>query len=393
MERSSSGLRRIPLLATIRTMDDMMPDEESDAVSSAVLTQASGGDVPPTLMFHDTHLLTRLSQAQTPLQEYHAKRDILKQHVPLSEVLLFRDWHCLPQACSVLRPMLTHDADSDIRSWLVNPSHFAGNDCPSNVHCGCHTVSLMTQLPMDEKLLALFDQLMTSSSSCIKKECFLTSCLLIVHKSVDSSDPSDQERKQMMQRLNRLWQLLPRIGSNFVGEVVPNSVSSCVRWLIVTFLTIVASDSSDESWRRQQLFNLRHMIAEAAGNSETGDNATKQIIQVFGEEDVKLISVTKIMICILRDLSESTAAQEVFQEFANAIHLDHKVLVDWMMSEEETAVQLLSLLLTYLKLPNDGISESVRMMLVQLRDSWLRLRSKGLAPYEAEPLMRLMRSL
>lgn len=347
-------------------------------------------------MSHEStsRLLIQLSTAQTPLEEYLVTQNIMKMKQCVGQLVLWKGWHCQPQATSVIGPMLTGDHSDELAlvvSWFNKNSNQLDPHCKSERHCSCHTVSLLSALPMDNELLSGFDHLL--SVSCVpRRECFHTACLIAMHDMMIGTNVM-QDREQSMRRLLKLRTSLPRNGSNFVGEANASTSSPSVRWFILTLLKIVATETKDKSWCDSQLVYLRDMIAEITGDSETKNQFTKQIIRVFGDEDVKLISVTKSMICIMRDISDVSAADDMFKELAEAIHYDHSVLVDWLTSDDETAVQLLSLLVTYLKLPNDGMSQSVRNLLIQLRETCVRLTARNLIPYNSEPLLRLMRKL
>lgn len=308
------------------------------------------------------------------------------------QLLSWKGWHCRPQACAVIRLVLTDDQKPLLVSWFVSNAMQLDSYCKSERHCCCHTVRLMSCLQMNSQLLHVFDELLSASCTAPRTDCFLIPCIKTVYDLVTRNDLI-QDIESNMQRLLRLRSSLPRNGSNFVGEADGSTFSSSVRWFILTFVKMLAAETKDKSWCQAQLVYLRDMIAQTGGDSDTENLVTKQMVRVFREDDVKLISVTKSMICILREVSGMGTADEMFAELADAIHCDHSVLVDWLTSDDETAVELLSLLLTYLKLPNDGISHSVRNMLIQLRDTCVRLTAKRLIPYNSEPLLRLMRKL
>jgi hypothetical protein len=115
------------------------------------------------------------------------------------------------------------------------------------------------------------------------------------------------------------------------------------------------------------------------------------IIELFIEEDEQLLIA---LYCILK-LNDNEMSHNLMNEFIEAIDCDHSVLLDMLCNDDETATNLLKLLLIYLKL-NDitiNIAINVRNVLLELCHKIERLTSKKLFPYNVKPLLKLLNKL
>ena len=330
--------------------------------------------------------LLQLSAATTPVHEYLAKRSILQRNIPVTVLLEFTDWHCMAQCCSVLSNYVENEAE--IKMWLVRNITTMSIAC--NRHCACQIFKLISLLESDSDVFVAYDALL---SVCPKNRlCFVIPCLRILDASVNSAAPHQQLIKTM-ERLQNLSNILPQFADNFVGQIIPTGsrYSPQLRSYVLISLKIVASEQTDFAWKRQQLFNLNDMISNALRTDSISD-LVRGLIEVFEDDDGKLILATKCMMDILLDLSDASAAHDLFNEFLKVIRYDHSVLVDWMTSDE-TSVEVLRLLMAYMKCEKSGMREPVRHLLLQVQSVVQRLTDAKMFPYNALPLLRRMRSL
>lgn len=332
--------------------------------------------------------LLRLSKATSPIEEYLAKQTLVKENVSLNLLLDYTGWHCLAQCCSVLIQLCAGN-ENDIKTWMIQNSTHPTPAC--HRHCDCHIFMLMSRLEVDGNLFVVYDALLPACPK--SKPCFVIPCITILSAAVHPAIPR-QQLTLVLERLQSLQPYLPQFAFNFVGETsdVSSHHTPQLRSYALTYLKVIATETTDMVWKRQQLFNLNDMISNTM-RRETKPNLVNGLIEVFEDDDGKLLSATKCMMGIVRDLSDAAAAHDLLHELMRVIRNDHNVLLDWMTSDEETSVEVLTLLLAYLKWERSGMSESVRRVLVQLRGSVQRLVDGKVFPYNAEPLLRRMRDL
>lgn len=339
------------------------------------------------------HSLLNLSTATSPIQEYIAKKTLLRQeNLSITSLLEYDDWHCVSQCCSVLSHLCVGN-ESKISSWLMNVQQNLSLTCSR--HCSCQIFKLISLFSMNNNLLILYDTLLPCCPR--NRHCFVIPCLTMLNSSITSST-SHEQLTQIIDRLQHLRQFLPQDKENFIGQIIPTDSSYCspqVGFYALTCLKVIALEGTNMEWKRKQFFNLNDMIFNENKTDSASDliKLVVRLVQVFEDDDGKLILATKCIMEIVWDISDCPlAAHQLFEEFLRVIRYDQSVLMDWMTSEE-TSVEMLSLLLMYVKGESSGMSDSVRHVLRELRTGVQRLAERKVFPYNVWPLLRRMRSL
>lgn len=334
-------------------------------------------------------LLDELSRTSSAVEEYIAIRALLQSHPHVSELTKFENWHCVAQCCSVLLKC-NSEKENEIVTFIRH--QLTSHPVSCDRHCLCEIFHLITRLQLTDDLFVVYDALLPHCSG--SKRCFLLPCITILADAVNSFG-DDQSKLLLLDRIQSLRQFLPEAAVNFVGEKTTKpGPKSCEHraYACACLKIIVAIDSKDSEWKKQQLFILSQSLVNGI-ETEKISNVMNRLVEVCDDDDEKLIFATKCMMKILHDLSDDAAVHDLIHRFMSSICFDHKVLMDWMMSDADTSVELLSLLVSYLKMDCSAISDQVRQVLIQLRISVQKLAQKNVFPYNADPLLRLMRDL
>lgn len=141
--------------------------------------------------------------------------------------------------------------------------------------------------------------------------------------------------------------------------------------------------------KKDDLLSLESIVKRNIKTS-TLDKQWQWLMTLFVEEDALLLSAIMIVAQLLREVEHFDAIQELVESFLEAIHFDVNVLIDWLCSDHETANLLLHLLLFCLKLDQVTFSQNVQTTLSELNNKISSLSIKGLFPYNAKPLIKLL---
>jgi hypothetical protein len=131
-------------------------------------------------------------------------------------------------------------------------------------------------------------------------------------------------------------------------------------------------------------------IVKSKLKSSRFDKQWQWLITLFVDEDALLLSSVLIVAQILSGIHDHQAIQELMAAFFEAIHHDVNVLIDWLCSDDETATLLLRLLMYCLKIDEVTYTDDVKRTLSELNNKISSLTSKGLFPYNVNPLIKLL---
>ena len=221
--------------------------------------------------------------------------------------------------------------------------------------------------------------------------CCLVPFFSIIYSYVDSL----KEASYLKQTSDDIWCLqsaLPEYACNLVGEPIPDQrCSPEVRWFILISLKLIDLTQDEKSENLQRIFNFVNTIMSERKTATNECNTPKMTMKMFEEEDGKLIAATSYMARIFSDMKDEAKVHILMQEFMSIIGFDHNVLLDWLTSDEETSTELLRLLIFYLKLDSSQIHDPVKRVFAELQHRIYRLTEKKLFPFDADPLMKLLR--
>lgn len=310
-------------------------------------------------------------------------------------------YHCLEQSCYIFCELIESLELAPSNLQTISDFVFDQLRCftTCSLHC-CNLVKLFSLITTESTIDKIINSIL-SSDFLFTKRCSYAKSLqfLICHLEKSSTTAAKQKIYSWAwtkpeTHINRISQDTHAFGGCVQKETSFKCDAILLRKLMLLFLKTLAFNESIESHELEErmLFIRRTVINQQIIE---GDNDWDWLITLFVDEDCELLTATLFYIKLLRGLSKADSIHSLMFAFLESIRFDATVLVDWLASDEDTALPLLQVLLNYLKLDDikNSSPEEVRMVLCQLHKKVNSLTRKGLFPYNTIPLQSLLQKL
>lgn len=372
-----SEIISLPLVDQVKfftnTFKTLQEGEESDLLQEAASIHASDSIdkyiewmALKTLISHQDRLIN------TPLSNYNENQ-----------------WHCVHQYANFLMKCHESEKSPNILGNSLKSFPDFSKECPR--HCSCVTIKLITTLIseklINEKLISdtLINYLVRIEPT---KKCVSNSRLNFLIKVLDQDFGANSFIIENFLHQN-LELLVPSSVTNELlfstpmNEPLSNSTNANLTFLLIKIIAI--SQHSPE----KKLINL-NLIKKALIDDET--IITKLLI----EDDEKLINVCYFLIKIYAEVGNRCkekliSVMDIF--ISKIIHNDASVLIDWLISDEETSIPLMKMLIMFLKVNGvkDRMTESINATFRSLLDKLTGMKTS--LPFNVNPLIRLLRNV
>lgn len=297
-------------------------------------------------------------------------------------------WHCVHQYANFLIKCHESEKSPSILGNSLKSFPDFSKECPR--HCSCVTIKLITTLIsenlINEKLISdtLINYLVRIEPT---KKCVSNSRLNFLTKVLDQDFGANSFIIEKFFHQN-LELLVPSSVTNELlfstpmNEPLSNSTNANLTFLLIKIIAI--SQHSPE----KKLINL-NLIKKGLIDDE-------MITKLLIEDDEKLINVCYFLIKIYAE--EGSACKDklisVMDIFiSKIIHNDASVLIDWLISDEETCIPLMKMLIMFLKVNGvkDRLTESINATFRSLLDKLTGMKTS--LPFNVNPLIRLLRNV
>lgn len=325
--------------------------------------------------------------------EWMALKTLISHQDKLINTLLSdyngNQWHCVHQYANFLLKCHESEKSPNILENSLKSFPDFSKECPR--HCSCVTIKLITVLISEnlitDKLIsdALVNYLVRIEPT---KKCVSNSRLNFLTKVLDQDFGANSFIIEKFFHQN-LELLMPSSVTNELlfstpmNELLCNSTNVNLTFLLIKIIAI--SQHSPE----KKLINL-NLIKKALIDDEM--IITKLLI----EDDERLINVCYFLIKIYAE-EESACKDKLISVMdifvSKIIHNDASVLIDWLISDEETCIPLMKMLIMFLKVNGvkDLMTESINATFRSLLDKLSGMKTS--LPFNVNPLIRLLRNV
>ena len=309
--------------------------------------------------------------------------------------LIDSNWHCSNELAAYLLQLLEFNRFflPEISEWIESAEYVA--TCSSMSHCLCDTLKLCKTLvenecPMTSELLSKLTELISLDSA----KCIVSTYLDLLINISDRLEHVDAIESWVQ---NYLCAKLFNVQVLSTVSFVHISDTSIFRkYILTSLLTLKTSAKRHGSEERMDDVRLRLATLERSVQESLGDEAADgcPFVKLFIEHDAMLLTSS---IC-LQDIYVAIGLELESHKFLNsllrAIQFDEDVLIDWLLSDQDTAVLTLELLVKYLKLAGNEnqpcLHDETRTVLSKLYQKLLKKIGRNLFPYNVKPLMKLL---
>lgn len=312
-------------------------------------------------------------------------------------------WHCLSQYCFYHKEYYgSHDPSAEVMLKLYvmierkMKSYDGEHDICSN-HCFCSVYQLLWKIekyhPIDSKLLEGLTKIEG------KRCCMFYQ--LEVYDAICSHDHLTTDAQ------NIIWskimtefqsaEFIPTTpGFTSSDEKSPYDIIILRKFVLILLKIMKFKRDQDENWFRECMTRIETVVTSCLN---IGSESEEWIIQLFLDEDCKLLSACHSMIIISSELMHDverchSLMQSLFVSISS--RGSSELLLDWLTTDDETSINSLQLLLSYMKLHegiHDGMKDETKNVLIELNEKIVTLSSRDLFPFRAEPLLKHLRKL
>lgn len=340
---------------------------------------------------------------------------VTEDKLDINCLLRFQCWHCFPHLSKLLSDLLHESSKEKCDAIHTNLNYILlklSQLCEPNYifcqkHCLCYTIELfdgiyseindqnLNQIVLnliklfDNRQKRCFDNKFLNLLNSIVKECENNS---ITIKSISEWIFDQNFLSDGINICNTLYGFGGKYSSDNNEH---NDEYECdviiLRKLTLLYLNTLSSPLIMRSTSNDIINTRLQNISDLVRNKCNKMSGNDCFIELFIEEDVQLLNALYSII----KLNDNQLSHLLMSKFIEAIHSDNSVLLDMLCNDDETATNLLQLLLIYLKLTDitTNIAINVRNVLLELCDKIERLTSKKLFPYNVKPLIRLLNKL
>ncbi len=328
----------------------------------------------------------------------------------------FNEWHCFPQLSKLLNDLLNKISKEEcvgyqslVDNILDKLRQFCETNSLCESHCLCYTLEVVNHIfsqtddqNLNNIVLTFLKLFNDKQKRCFDQKFF--NLLISIAKDNENKSISMHSMNSIFEWIFDQNLLIQSIniseqfycfGGEYLSEISEQNEFECdvviLRKFALLYLICLSSQSVIKSTNNHIICNRLLNISRFVTNKCNKMSENNWIIELFIEEDEQLLIA---LYCILK-LNDNQMSHYLMNQFIEAIDCDHSVLLDMLCNDDETATNLLKLLLIYLKL-NDitvNIAINVRNVLLELCHKIERLTLKKLFPYNVKPLLKLLNKL
>jgi len=298
------------------------------------------------------------------------------------ESLLQINSHCLSHQCHFFTLLVKANSDcsSQTREWIELQ---VLQNCDD--HCLCEILQLLQNLasnnqqPSSDLIVSITQFVLLHYKKCTLSQ-YLDLILIILSSSSLTSQMLIVLKEQFLSDKRVIFNILKepiQPGASF------KSVTSLIllRKYILIRLKLLHKDTQID-YIKKEIDSIERLLKQL--NFQT-DNL---FVELFLDEDAKLLSALVTLFDIYFKLDEQMV-HSLMNHFLNSISYDESILLDWMISDQDTATLLLELLLEYLKRSSPPmIRNETKVTLSQLFQKISSASQKNLFPFNPRALLK-----